>query len=308
MGDQTYEWLRAETCQTIESASLTISVGTDARPLAPPLRNSISFECANEVSRIQAANCLQLAAATQALRHPWLNFDGLYRLIVTHDRSSAIQANGHHLECIGQSVEDHLQRSGACAFPTKHGIVVILPLRILAYALEPESETERQYGLTTIWHELAHVHDLTLHYPSKTGQWPPVKDITTGQTRQSWHEYFADRHSHWPGFSADFELQLANQALTKALASRSRPDIATLMTRLASTHGRLAAQGLELDQAAPELADRLNQLRAKTAWTACAAQLDNALADVRAKGRPPDLRWLEVDLKNFQKAFATDRL
>lgn len=300
--------LCADTCRTIKPEPLTALIAGEVQPLAPPLRDRISFDCADEKAQMQAATYLQLAAVAQTLRHPWLNFDGLYRLIVASDRSKAIQANGHHLECIGQSVQDHLQRSGACAFPTRDGILVILPLRILAYALEPENEQERQYGLTTIWHELAHVYDLTLHYSGKTGQWPPVNSLTPSHTRQAWHEYFADRHSHWPGFSVEFEVQLADQALTQAIASKSQHDIAALATRLASTYGRLAADKLELDQIAPPLANRLGQLGTIAAWTVCVHKLDDALAEVTSTGCAPELKQLNDALTDFHRAVAISHL
>jgi hypothetical protein len=147
-------------------------------------------------------------------------------------------ANRHLLEAIGQSAASHIEKSSAFAFPCDHGIVVILPIEIVRYALAPNSEAERQYGLTTIWHELAHVHALALQYWDGQHLKMPRASYLDGWIDQAWHEYFADRHSQWPGFSPDFELNLVRQSWDAIQTQPSLVHAQQLLVRLASAYGR----------------------------------------------------------------------
>lgn len=295
--------LSVETCPTIQAADL-VSTG-DGKPaamLSAPLGDRVSFPGVDESVAEQGATSVQLTAAVLTMRYPWMNFYGLYRFIIAADRRAVIDANAHHLKRLRFDLEDLKSRSGAFAFPTEHGIVVVMPVQVLSYAFAANSETERQYGLTTIWHELAHVYDLTLHYLGEHAQGLIPSSSSRLSTRQVWHEYFADRHSHWPGFAVQFELELVERALSDAVLSRSVEHARALAVRLGSAHGRLTAEGVSLGAAGPEAMASLDSLGAGHHWEACARALDEALETVTRTGRAPNLQVLDAALERFQAA------
>ncbi|MDI1258283.1 hypothetical protein [Aquabacterium sp.] len=298
--------LCAETCETITAIGFAAEVdGEPAESFSAPLGDCISFPNASEKAAQQAASYVQLTAAVLAMRYPWMSFKGLYRFIIASDRNAVIEANAHHLGRLYPDLEDLKSRSGAFAFPMNCGIVVVMPAHVMAYAFAPDSEVERQYGLTTIWHELAHVADLSLHYLADGGKGLVFQATSTLNARQIWHEYFADRHSHWPGFSVSFELELVEKALNDIGHSKSRSNIQALAVRLGSAHGRLTAEGSQLSLAAPGVSAKLASLGIAQPWRSCAEALDEALDQLIRTGRPPNLQRVEAALGRLQAVVAT---
>jgi hypothetical protein len=300
--------LCALTCETVPATPLAALIGDDGleTQIASPLGDKICCPVADPAMQQQICAQLQLVAAAQSVHFSWLSMLGLYRVIVAPDRQSAAFANQSLLEAIGQSAEKYEGGRGAFAFPCAHGIVVVLPMHIVGYALAPDSEIERQYGLTTIWHELAHAHALALDY------WPdgqlrmPSASPTLPLASVVWHEFFADRHSHWPGFSCDFENQLVESAWQSARSAPDARHAGQLLINVAKAYGRLGAfradSGLWLD-AFPQA--RCSHLMT-SAWKACAQDLDDALASLLASQRSPDLTALEQSsqawLRDYQSA------
>lgn len=302
--------LSAETCMTIQAAELASTVdGKPAAMLSAPLGDRVSFPGVDESVAEQGATSVQLTAAVLTMRYPWMNFDGLYRFIIAADRRAVIDANAHHLNRLRFDLEDLKSRSGAFAFPTEHGIVVVMPVQVLTYAFAASSETERQYGLTTIWHELAHVYDLTLHYLGEQAQGlipsSSSRPSIRLSTRQVWHEYFADCHSHWPGFAVKFELELVERALNDVVHLKSVEHVRALAVRLGSAHGRLTAEGVSLGAVRQEAMASLDSLGAGHHWEACARALDEALETVTRTGRAPNLEGLDAALQGFEAAVTT---
>ncbi|MEY4756991.1 MAG: hypothetical protein RJA34_1889 [Pseudomonadota bacterium] len=291
--------LCALTCETVAAPDLSISATGDqpAAPLVAPLGSKVSCAIADLAMRDQIVTTLQMLAAVQALRHPWLTLDGLFRLIVAVDRQAAVLANRQLLEAVGQSADMQLDKNSAFAFPCDHGIVVILPVEIVRYALAPNSEVERQYGLTTIWHELAHVHALALHYWSDQRLRMPSASYADGWIDQAWHEFFADRHSRWPGFSADLELDLVRRAWAE-LQARPSPAVAQqLLIRLASAYGRSVSCTAEFDRFCAQLPELFNSQPAITLWKHCAVELDVACARVQTDAAAPPLEGIAQTMK-----------
>jgi hypothetical protein len=287
--------LCALTCETLPAKPLTALIGNDSvdTPIAAPLGDKICCPVADLTLQQQICTQLQLVAAAQSVHCPWLSMSGLYRVIVSPDRRSAVLANRSLLEAIGQTVEMYESDRGAFAFPCLLGIVVVLPMHIVGYALAPDTEVKRQYGLTTIWHELAHAHALALDY------WPhgqlrmPRASTSLQLASAMWHEFFADRHSHWPGFSCDFENQLVETAWQSVRSDPTVERIGQLLVNLAKAYGRLGAfrTGAGLWQEAFPQAQSLTPVA--SAWKDCAQDLDNALASLLASNASPDLTDLE---------------
>ncbi len=290
--------LNALTCVTLPAPALSANQGegAEAEPVQAPLADKVSFQVDDPLLQEQVATTLQLIAASQGLIHPWMSLHGLYRLIVAPDRQAAVLANRDLIEVIGQTVEMYQGKTSAFAFPCMHGIVVVMPLDIVRLAVAPENETERQYGLTTIWHELAHVHALHLQFfPDGTFQRHAGVTVA-GWIHQAWHEFFADRHSHWPGFSTGLEQHLLVTAWHEFLASPCEQTLQHLLVRMASAYGRVHAD----PQGAGNFEDFLDRtLGRPVAWSPCASALDCAAQFVRETGRHPDLQGLESAFKNF---------
>lgn len=288
--------LCAVTCEVEPSIRLTAVIGDDGdeAPIEAPLGDKICCPVEDPVLRKQICTQLQLLAATQSIHYPWLSLAGLYRVIVPLDRQSAVQANKSLLEAIGQSVEMYEGKRGAFAFPCEYGIVVVLPMHIVGYALAPGTEVELQYGFTTIWHELAHAHALALDY------WPcgklkmPRVSASLQLASLMWHEFFADRHSHWPGFSCAFEHQLVEAAWRQAQSSPTSGHVRQLLVDLARAYGRIGASQTE---APPRWAAAFPQAQAlepiASAWKTCANDLENACASLMARNESPDMSALE---------------
>ncbi len=286
--------LCALTCETVPTPDLSVSRsdGAPAVPLLAPLGDKVSCAIADLAMRDQIVTTLQMLAAAQALHYPWLTLNGLFRLIVTADRRAAVLANGHLLEAIGQSAAMHLDKSSAFAFPCDHGIVVVLPMDVVRYALAPDSEAERQYGLTTIWHELAHVHALALQYWDGQQLKMPSATYSDGWVDQAWHEFFADRHSRWPGFSSAFEMALVRRSWDAVQAQPSPAHGQQLLIRLASAYGR-SGPGIDgFDQFCGQLPELFDTPTTVTLWNRCATELDSACARVQSEGIAPPLEGL----------------
>lgn len=285
--------LNALTCVTLQAPELsaTRGEGAEAAPVQAPLADKVSFHVDDPLLQEQVATTLQLIAASQGLIHPWMSLHGLYRLIVAPDRQAAVVANRDLIEAIGQTVAMYQGKTSAFAFPCMHGIVVVMPLDIVRFAVAPENEAERQYGLTTIWHELAHVHALHLQF-FRDGAFQAQSEVAlAGWVHQVWHEFFADRHSHWPGFSTGLEQHLLVSAWQEFLASPTRQTRQHLLVRMASAYGRVQAnpQGVERFEAFLEQA-----LGVPVDWSPCANALDSAAIYLRETGKHPDLRPIET--------------
>lgn len=302
--------LCALTCKTLPPPALTMSGSEGATPVPffAPLQGNVTVGLGDPDLQEQVATQIQLLASAQLIRHPWLRFDKLFRFIVAADRAAAVRANAALLEAIGQSVADHLTKTSAFAFPCEHGVVVIVPFEVMRCALAPDHEMERQYGLTTVWHELAHVHALTLqYYPD--GQFQPiVPKAVRGSTSQAWHEFFADRHSHWQGFSADLEVHLLRTAWQDVLASRTKASVDHFLVRLASAHGRMSASGLGAVMATPQTCVAFESDGVAESWRACQSVLDDLCAQVIQTGTSPDLTALEIILNRFRAALLMPNL
>lgn len=287
--------LCALTCETEPSTPLTATVvdsGVET-PVVPPLGDKVCCPVDDLVLRGQICTQLQLIAASQSVHYPWLSLAGLYRVIVSPDRHSAVQANKGLLEAIGQSVEMYEGERGAFAFPCERGIVVVLPMHIVGYALAPDTEVERQYGFTTIWHELAHAHALALDYWPQGKLRMPRASASLQLASLMWHEFFADRHSHWPGFTCAFEHQLVADAWQSARSNPTSSHVGQLLVNVAKAYGRLGAfQAGEgpLLAAFPQ-AHALEPVA--SAWKSCASELENARASLIASNVSPDMSALE---------------
>lgn len=302
--------LCALTCPTVSSPALMFSEGelSSALPFAPPLRDAISFEVDRPELKEQVSTLLQLVAGVQRIRFPWMNFDGLFRLIVAIDRDAAVRANAELLEGIGQSADAHLNNTSAFAFPCGKGVVVILPLDVVRYALAPENEVERQYGLTTIWHELTHVHDLTLLYYQDGVFMPNRSAGVRGHTRKTWHEFFADRHSHWQGFSVDLEMHLLKLAWQAVSSEPSAINFDYLLVRLASAYGRLSANGAGEILVTPQASNAFLSADLPALWRICQGELDDACTSIIEMGVAPSLTKLESSLDHFRAALLAGHL
>lgn len=301
--------LCALTCETMPSYPLVMSRpdGYGQTQISAPLGNKLSIHVPKGALKEQIATALQLISAVQVGRYPWMTLDGLYRLIVTPDRHATLLANAHLLEAIGQSVAMHIDKNSAFAFPCTQGIVVILPLEIVRFALAPDNETERQYGLTTVWHELAHVHALSKQYLKKGRLQPPVKSRISPITFQAWHEFFAERHSHWPGFDSVFECQLVDAAWLAFVADSTQENVAHLLVRLASAHGRLSTNGShEACLTAFPQVFCTNQMVSQ--WQACAEALELACLTIVGSGSAPDLSALEQSLEGLAERLVMHQL
>jgi hypothetical protein len=290
--------LNAFTCETLPAPALSVTRadGDPGEPVPAPLADRVSCPISNVELREHIATTLQLVAASQALIHPWLSLRGLYRLIVTPDRSAAVTANKALIESIGQTVAMHQGEQSAFAFPCQRGIVVIMPLDIVRYALAPDSEIERQYGLTTIWHELAHVHALHLHFFSD-GSFDPQRQLNVpGWIYQAWHEFFADRHSHWPGFSTELERRLVTAAAKEFHAAPTLARLNHFLVRLSSAYGRILTE----PTGASQFAQLLQSISLPPEiWSQCADALDRAAEWVRETGRQPELGPIEGALSSL---------
>lgn len=287
--------LCALTCETEPATRLTAVVGDggDETPIAPPLGDKICCPVEDADLRQQICTQLQLLAATQSIHYPWLSLAGLYRVIVPTDRRSAVLANKSLLEAIGQSVEMYDNKQGAFAFPCERGIVVVLPMHIVGYALAPDTEVQRQYGFTTIWHELAHAHALALDYWPQGKLRRPRASASLQLASLMWHEFFADRHSHWPGFSCAFEHQLVESAWQQVKANPTSAHVWQLLVDVARAYGRIGAARTEASPwvAAFPQAQELEPLA--SAWKTCADDLESACASLVATNESPDMSALE---------------
>ena len=290
--------LNALTCVTLPAPALSATRGesTEGAAVQAPLADKVSFYVDDLLLQEQVATTLQLIAASQALIHPWMNLRGLYRFIVAPDRHAAVLANRDLIEAIGQTVGMYQGKSSAFAFPCTHGVVVVMPLDIVRFAIAPENEDERQYGLTTIWHELAHVHALHLQF-FRGGEFRPhAVPALAGWVHQAWHEFFADRHSHWPGFSTGFEQHLLARLWQEFLRSPTRQALQHLAVRMASAYGRMEAD--------PQGAGRFEAMLHHTLgrvvnWSPCAKALDDAVTCLRETGHHPDLQPIEIAFSNL---------
>jgi hypothetical protein len=272
-------------------------------PVAAPLGDKICCPVADLTLRAQICAQLQLLAAAQLQQHPWLDWTGLYRVIVPPDRRSAVMANRPLLEAIGQSIEMHEVNQGAFAFPCERGIVVVLPMHIVAYALAPDTEAERQYGFTTVWHELAHVHALALDY------WPqgklrlPRQGASLQLASNVRHEFFANRHAHWPSFSCDFEHRLVEAAWHAATSSPTAEQAGRLLVNLAHAYGKLGASRTGASFWMEALPTGQASMPIALAWQACARELDNALRSLHLNHASPDMSALELSSQAWLRAW-----
>lgn len=293
--NQSLSPLCALTCETEPATRLTAVIGDDGdeTPIAPPLGDKICCPVEDPVLRQQICTQLQLLAATQSIHYPWLSLAGLYRVIVPTDRRSAVLANRGLLEAIGQSAEMYEGETGAFAFPTAHGIVVVLPIHIVGYALAPDTEAQRQYGFTTIWHELAHAHALALDYWPQGKLRVPRASASHQLASLMWHEFFADRHSHWPGFSCAFEHQLVDRAWRQAQSSPTSNHVGQLLVDVARAYGRLGALQAEASPWAAAFPQALALGSIASAWKTCAKDLENACVSLIERNESPDMSALE---------------
>jgi hypothetical protein len=284
--------------------SLTASVGDggDIANVEPPLGDKICCPLEDSGLRRHICTQLQLLAAVQSVHYPGLSLAGLYRLIVSPDRRSVVVANKDLLEAIGQTVEMYDSKQGAFTFPCERGIVVVLPMHIVGYAFAPDTEVQRQYGFTTIWHELAHVHAQSLEYwPSGRLRMPPAR-ASLQLASLMWHEFFADRHSHWPGFSCDFERQLVSEAWRRMQANPTTDHAKQLVVDVARAYGRMGAARTTpcpWDDAFPQA---MALAPVASAWRACADNLENACAACMATKEHPDLSSLELSSQALVQA------
>ncbi|MGQ0599013.1 hypothetical protein [Aquabacterium sp.] len=292
--------LCALTCETMPAHPLMVSRPDDGGPkqISAPLGNKVSIPLLQAELRDQIATLLQLIAAVQVVRYPWMTMDGLYRVIVTPDRHATLLANEHLLEAIGQSVAMHVNKKSAFAFPCPHGIVVVLPLDVIRLALAPDTEVERQYGLTTVWHELAHVHALSKQYFANRRLQIPVDSRICPTTIQAWHEFFAERHSHWPGFDTALERHLVDEAWKEFVSEPTRPKAAHLLVRLASAHGRVPTHG-DLGTCISAFPQVFASNSLIKQWHACAEALEQACVTIVESGNAPDLVLLNQRLGNL---------
>lgn len=276
--------------------------------ISAPLGSKVSCPIPCEEMRQQIGTVLQLLAATQMLQYPCLTFEGLFRVIVAPDRHAAVMANASLLEAIGQPVTAHMNNTSAFAFPCDHGVVVILPLDVVRYAMAPDSESERQYGLTTIWHEFAHVKAITLQYFVEGRMQNPVCVSVPKWVNQAWHEFFADRHSHWPGFSTLLEQTLVIEAWQLLLRDGSPSSANHLLVRLASAFGRHTANGSSHDSFVRLFPMIFSTLRIISLWEACAKELERACAFVQAHSCSPNLSKLEQVLDQLSDYLTMEQL
>lgn len=287
--------LCALTCETVPATRLTAVIGSggDETPIASPLEDKICCPVDDLVLRGQICTQLQLIAATQSIHYPWLSLAGLYRVIVPPDRRSAVQANQSLLEAIGQSVEMYEGETGAFAFPCEQGIVVVLPMHIIGYALAPDTEAQRQYGFTTIWHELAHAHALALDYWPQGKLRMPRASASLQLASLMWHEFFADRHSHWPGFSCAFEHQLVERAWQQVQSNPTGGRMRQLLVDVARAYGRIGASRTDMSPWMAAFPQALEQPLVASAWKTCADDLERACASLIARNVSPDMFALE---------------
>lgn len=303
--------LCALTCQTIPAPALTTCAidGAALTPIAAPLGNKVSCPIPDEEMRQQVVTVLQLLAATQMSLHPWLTLEGLFRVIVAPDRRQAVIANAALLEAIGQPVAEHLNNKSAFAFPCDQGVVVILPLEIVRCVVAPDNETERQYGLTTIWHEFAHVKALTMQYFCEGKMHRSVSASVANWVNQAWHEFFADRHSHWPGFSTFLEQTLVAHAWqTLRLADFTPLAAQHLLIRLASAYGRHIANGSSQESFATSFPMIFNSDAITSMWVACANELEQACSFVQEHGSSPNLSGLEQVMDQLSSQLTMEQL
>jgi hypothetical protein len=293
--NQSLSPLCALTCETEPATRLTAVVGDggDETPIAPPLGDKICCPVEDAVLRQQICTQLQLLAATQSIHYPWLSLAGLYRVIVPIDRRSVVLANKSLLEAIGQSVEMYESKQGAFAFPCERGIVVVLPMPIVGYALAPDTEVQRQYGFTTIWHELAHAHALALDYWPQGKLRRPRASASLQLASLMWHEFFADRHSHWPGFSWAFEHQLVESAWQQAKTNPTSAHVWQLLVDVARAYGRIGAARTEAFPWAAAFPQAHALESVASAWKTCADDLEIACASLVAQNESPDMSALE---------------
>ena len=299
--------LGALTCQTISIPSLTASAidGTAQTSIPAPLGGKVSCPIPDEDMRQQIGTVLQLLAATQMLRYPCLTFEGLFRVIVAPDRHAAVMANASLLEAIGQPVAEHLSNKSAFAFPCDQGVVVILPLEIVRYAMAPDSEPERQYGLTTIWHEFAHVKAITMQYFCEGKMQRPFPATVAKWVNQAWHEFFADRHSQSPGFSTVLEQKLVIDAWLLLQRDGSPSSANHLLVRLASAYGRHTASGSNQDAFIRLFPTIFNTFAVISMWEACAQALEQACAFVHQHDKSPNLIRLEHSMERLSVQLTT---
>lgn len=302
--------LGALTCQTIPAPPLTASAidGTAQASISAPLGSKVSCPVPDEEMRQQIGTVLQLLAATQAMRYPWLTLNGLFRVIVAPDRRAAVMANASLLEAIGQPVAEHLKNKSAFAFPCDQGVVVILPLEIVRCAVAPDSETERQYGLTTIWHEFAHVKALTLQYFHEGKMQRPIRLSVSNWVNQAWHEFFADRHSHWPGFSTALEEALVVQSWQALLHGPTASAAKQILVRLASAYGRHAADDSNQDSFVRQFPMIFSTPLIISMWEACAKELEKACSFVQANDSSPNLSRLEQVMEQLSVHLTMEQL
>ncbi len=287
--------LCALTCETELATRLTAVIGDggDEMPIAPPLGDKICCPVEDAALRQRICTQLQLLAAAQSIHCPWLSLAGLYRVIVPPDRHSAVLANERLLTAIGQSRAAHEGKQGAFAFPCERGIVVVLPMQIVGYALAPDTEVQRQYGFTTIWHELAHAHALALDYWPQGQLRRPRASASLQLASLMWHEFFADRHSHWPGFSCAFEHQLVERAWQQVKASPTSAHVGQLLVDVARAYGRIGATRTEPFPWVAAFPQAQELAPVALAWRTCADDLDRACASLVATNESPDMSALE---------------
>lgn len=108
-----------------------------------------------------------------------------------------------------------------------------------------------------------------------------------------WREFYADRHSHWPGFSCAFEHLLVERAWQQAQSNPTSDHVSKLLVEVARAYGRIGAFRAGSSHWAEAFPQALALDVVASAWKSCASELESAQASLIARNVSPDMSALE---------------
>lgn len=237
----------------------------------PPLRCIGVMGYPDEITAalLQAA---QRFAARLIRRHPFLSFDALECLVIGSDFRDVLAAYEIEGRAYCAQFMAAAETALAVALPTRAGVVAIIHPQVMQQMLSAEPAVQNN-GIRIFMHELCHVHDLGLRrkWVLQRARPQQAPDPLFWRCNSLWAEYFANRYSHFNGVDLGDEwqgLELVLEHLPRLEPSFAAQQVATAF---GGALGSLAAEGIELDDARPDLAARVRAGGLSAAWLEASA-------------------------------------
>lgn len=233
-----------------------------------PLRMIETIGC-TQADGERLADVMQMLGVLLLQEHPFIQLDGVERVVVAIDYPAALQRHCARARVFCSNFLEVAHAAEGVTFPTEHGAVVLVRGEALLKALR-DDEADMSGVARIVVHELCHAHDLARRrtwllraaarrgpdFASADGYW---------LCNAIWSEYFANRYSYFCAPRLDDErvrFRATFEGLQRLSADAAMSHLANLF---GYALGSLSAAGARLEDLGGDVP---GQLRVHGLWAA----------------------------------------